>query len=191
MRILKENCNIRISGFSTTYEEFTLAAYHLKDCLEGIKFRYPSIPIEVGNALNGGYAIVILINGELAVNTDLLKDFDLSQEYLIEIFPAMELEGKALGIVAGVALAATGLAGVGFLGLSATSVGLLGASLLFSSIFNTPKSDTKQKSEKRSINFSGTINTIGTSPCPLLFGCQVGCGSIVVSADISSESRSV
>jgi predicted phage tail protein len=106
----------------------------------------------------------------------------LSENIKLELVPS---GGGTVGkIIGGIALLGLGLSGVGLLGISATTLSLTGAGLLFSSIFKHPKSDTKAKSEKRSINFSGVVNVTGSGNIlPRAYGL-VSIGSIVVSGEI-------
>ena len=162
----------------------TLGAYTIGDMLRGIACYYPEFQSKVLN-LNSTHLFKIRVNGEFTAteleDLNVLLPYEQNEVY-IEALPIGA--GNIAKIGLGVGLLVAGLSGVGILGLSATTIGLLGASLVFSSIFKQPKTDTNTKTDKRSVNFGGVINSTGGGQVlPLVFG-EMAIGSIVVSAQI-------
>jgi predicted phage tail protein len=174
---------------SLPYEDLEIAACNIINLMSGINANYPDFQRRIYNIYTEeNSSVEIIINGEHIQN---LETFEFNQPFnKVEIIKCnIYAGGNTLGIIAGVGLVALAFTGVGILGISATTVGLLGASLLFSSIFKSPKTDTKEKTDKRSVNFSGTVNTTGGGqPLPVVFG-EAWTGSIVISAFITPEER--
>jgi len=163
-----------------------LGAYSVADALNGVKHWYPEFTTKVFELTSKGYLFAIVINQEhLQRAMDDLGTLDKEKSDFIKIIAYQQGAGDTLGSIAlGVGFLALGLSGVGLLGISATSFALMGASLLFSSIFKHPKTDNKQRNDKRSVNFTGVVNvTGGGTVVPLVFG-QMAIGSIVVSGEI-------
>lgn len=162
-----------------------LGAYTVNDAIRGIRAWYPEFEIEILKLQQQGYGFRILINSEYLVFD--LEDLNVLLPYeknTIEIIPTITGQGNVGKIILGVGIAT----GLGFLGvISWTAVGLLGASLVFSSIFKHPQTNTDEEAEKRSTVFTGAINTTNSGNClPLCFGeCWVG--SIVASAHITPD----
>lgn len=99
--------------------------------------------------------------------------------------------GNIIKIVAGVALLALGLTGVGIVG-SAGATALLGGTLALSGVvglFSTPEAP-EDDSKKQSFIFSGAVNTSSaTGVVPVVYGCGwrgtgLMVGSLVISAAI-------
>lgn len=157
--------------------------------MSGINANYPEFQRRIYNIYTeAGNSVELVVNGEHIQN---LENFVFTEPMNnVEIIVCdIYAGGNTLGIIAGIGLIALAFTGVGILGISATTIGLLGASLLFSNIFKSPKTDTKEKTDKRSANFSGTVNTTGGGqPLPLVFG-EAWVGSIIVSAFITPEER--
>lgn len=173
--------------------DFWVNAHNLRDALDGARFRVNDLYETVFDGLQKGTDIQIKINNSLLTHTDqLTQPFNYEDDTEIEVTSVVQLSGKIGSIFLGIGLGVLSISGIGLLGLSATSLGLLGASLVFSSFFNTPKADLTKEPEKRSVAFSGTLNVVGGSnPTPLLFGMNVYCGTVVISADITPTARSV
>jgi hypothetical protein len=189
----RSNCIVSFIGKDIEhYPDTYIAAMNLFDVTEAIKNIYPELKPKFFDLTESGYTLV-LKQDDLSIfsGEDFLLPFPEREElYKIEIIQAVAQEGRTailglgfLGLFAG---------GIGILGISATTFGLLGASLLFSSIFSPAKTETNKEPDKRSVNFSGSINVVGGSqPLPLAFGANLYVGSIVVSADIMPQSRPV
>lgn len=183
-------------SFSTEFQiesAFTIGAYSISDLLRGIQHQSPDFQKRVLE-LSTSHVFRIIINEEFTC-----EDIDSLQVLLpyqlnrVEIIAVEVGEGNIGKIALGVGLLVAGLSGVGLLGLSATTVGLFGASLVFSSVFKHPTTkDTKDKpQDKRSVNFSGVVNsTGGGQPLPLVFG-EMSIGSIVASAQIVPYETSI
>lgn len=184
---------VKFGGLLVDYGECKISGYSVAEILRGLASTIDTFDQTIYKLILDGYALLIKVNDNpLEVPLDDLTVFDPTIENRLHISTALQMEGNnALGIVAGIGLVALAFTGVGFLGISATTFGLLGASLLFSSIFKSPKTDTKEKNDKRSVNFTGVNNVVGSGAAlPLAFG-QVWIGSIVASAYIMADRRSV
>lgn len=165
-----------------------LAAYNIADLMRGISLYYPEFEQKV-LTLGKSHQFKISVNGEFVATDEYDLQVFLPYEENIVVISALPVGSGR--VVAGVGLLALGLSGVGLLGLSATTVGLLGASLVFTSIFKHPKTNSDTKSDKRSVNFSGVVNSQGSGQClPLCFG-KVSVGSIVISGQIVPYDSSV
>jgi predicted phage tail protein len=109
----------------------------------------------------------------------------------ITIAPTPLGGGGAFGkILLGIGLVVLGATGVGFLGLSAASVALIGGSLALSGImelFNQPKApDPNDAKNKPSLIFNGGVNTTTQGGrLPVVYG-ELLVGSQVLSASIRS-----
>lgn len=170
-----------------------LGAYSVSDMVCGIQYYYPDFQAKVLDLAKQGYIFKINLNDEYIVGEiDDLKVLLPYQYNKVRLDAIAVGDGNIAKIGLGVGLLVAGLSGVGLLGLSATTIGLMGASLVFTSLFKHPKSDTKTKTEKRSVNFAGVVNsTGGGQPLPLAFGVDVMIGSIVASAQIVPQTESV
>jgi predicted phage tail protein len=180
-------------NLSEKYQETVLYGLHTQDILLGLGQYYPDFNRDVFVLIANQQEFKLTLNGVTLDSLDSFTELFTLKENVLEITPIIVLEGNTLGnILLGVGFGILALTGVGFLGISATTFGLLGASLIFSSIFKSPVTDNKKDADKRSINFSGTINVVGgTQPVPLCFGMGTYCGSIVVSADLVATSRPI
>lgn len=171
------------------YEDLEIAGGNITSIMSGINANYPEFQRRIYNIYTeAGNSVELVVNGEHIQN---LENFVFTEPMNnVEIIVCdIYAGGNTLVIIAGIGLIALAFTGVGILGISATTIGLLGASLLFSNIFKSPKTDTKEKTDKRSANFSGTVNTTGGGqPLPLVFG-EAWVGSIIVSAFITPEER--
>jgi hypothetical protein len=186
------NTTITFSGELSSYQPIEVFAFHCLDALNAIKYIYPDLEGLIYNLFDTGIGIILKVNGVVLESTPSLLDAFNEDIVEIEIGTIVNPQGNVGKFVIGIGLGVLAISGVGLLGLSTTALGLLGASLVFSSVFKVPKSDTTKEPDKRSINFSGTVNTVGGSqPVPLIFGQEVWCGSIVISADITPVARSV
>jgi predicted phage tail protein len=184
-------CQVKFMGVLETYEPLELYAFHVRDVLNGIGSVYERFNSHIYELTLKGFEFAVKVNGVFKTcETELVESFQAFNND-IEIHSLVSFAGKGIfGIIAGVGLLALSFTGVGLLGISATTFGLLGASLLFSSIFSSPKTDSNKPADKRSVNFSGTVNVIGgSSPVPLVMGRRVFVGSIVVSADLIPQQR--
>lgn len=171
-----------------------LGAYNLADVLRGVQSWYPEFQPKVFELSSKGYVFRALVNTEYLVcdidDMGVLMPYQLNTIY-IDVLPVGSGNIGKIGLGVGLALAG-GVFGLGFLGLSSGAVGLLGASLVFSTLFKHPRTDAKERNDKRSFNFSGTINSTGGGQClPLAFGNDVTLGSLVASAQIIPQSESV
>ena len=182
--------------FSSEFELETipvLGAYSVSDALNGIKHLHSTFATKVLELAQRGYLFGIVVNeSQLQRELEDITLFDLQENNYLKIIAYPQGAGNTLtNIALGVGFLALGLSGVGLLGISATSFALMGASLLFSSIFKHPKTDTKQRNDKRSVNFTGVVNvTGGGGVAPLVFG-EMAIGSIVVSGEIVPYETSV
>lgn len=171
------------------YADIEIAGNSPRSIIAGISANYPDFQYRIYNIyVEDTRSVELVVNGEHIQN---LETFVFNSPVNTVEFIVCEVYagGNTLGLIAGIGLIALAFTGVGILGISATTIGLLGASLLFSSIFKSPKTDTKEKTDKRSVNFSGTLNTTGGGqPLPLIFG-EAWAGSIIVSAFITPEER--
>lgn len=189
---------VKFGGLLSEFNErqvdgFPISGYSVAEVLRGLAHSITTFDQTIYKLLIDGYSLLIKVNEQpLNEPLDRIGVFDHTIENKLTISTAIQVEGEeTLGIVAKVGLIGLAFTGVGFLGISVTTFGLLGASLVASSIFKSPKVDTKEKNDKRSVNFSGVVNVIGSgTPLPLVFG-QVWTGSIVASAYISTDRRSV
>jgi predicted phage tail protein len=171
------------------YADIEIAGNNVRTIISGISANYPDFPQRIYNIyVDDTHSVEVVVNGVHVQNLDSYM-FD-SPQNKVELVVCDVYAGEGtLGIIAGVGLIALAFSGIGILGIPSITLGLLGASLLFSSIFKTPKTDRKEKTDKRSVNFSGTLNTTGGGqPLPLVFG-EAWSGSIVVSAFITPEER--
>ncbi|MEM7578301.1 MAG: hypothetical protein AAF316_00355 [Cyanobacteria bacterium P01_A01_bin.80] len=169
----------------------SLGVYKISEIFQAINQRYPQWKNKVMRLFKQGYSFQILVNGEFIcrdmADLNLLLPYE-KNEITISALPMVA--GKDfLNVGLGVGLVVAGLSGVALLGFSATSVGLFGASLVFSSLFKHPNTDANRQDDEnedqKSVNFSGTINTTGGGQTlPLVFGKDVVIGSIVASAQI-------
>ena len=182
-------CRVSFSGFDTEYPTLEIGVYSIGDLLQFLRQSNTEFEQEVLAKLNT-HKFAIQVNEEFMIeDVNNIKVLLPYQENKVKIFCLPLGQGGDLGkIGVGVGLLALGLSGVGLLGISATGVSLFGASLVFSSLFKHPKTDTKES--KRSANFSGTINSTGSTVLPLVFG-EYTIGSIVASAQIVPHSTTV
>ena len=159
-----------------------LGAYTVNDALRGVRNWYPEWDKEMLKLYKNGYEFAVIINGEYTlVDLDDLNILLPFEENTIEIVPILIGEGNIGSILLGVGL----FAGLGFLGVSWVSLGLLGASLVFSQIFKHPT----PKPQRHTFLFSGAVNTTGSGdPLPLVFG-QAVIGSKVASAYITPQEQ--
>ena len=181
-------CRIEFKGLLSQFETIEeLGAYTIADLFRGVSNYYPDFERAIWEHSQTKH-FIININGDFYV--DDINKLGVLFPYRkneITITCLDVLEGKAASIALGVGLLAVAV----FTGVGITTFGLLGLSLIFSSIYKPPKTSTNDKTDKRSVNFSGTINTTGGGQVlPLLFG-EVWTGSIVASAFISPQRRSV
>jgi hypothetical protein len=184
--------------FPESFDLLTLEIkpYSLVDLFSAVRQIYPSYNILIYEGLQKGYDFELIgsfdgIYWEAMTIQQLenIETFTKILELRLDMFPIGA--GTVGRIALGVGLLGLGLAGVGLLGISSTTLALAGGSLLFTSIFKHPKTDTKKNNEKRSINFSGVINTTGAGViAPLVFG-EVSIGSIVASASIVPYDASI
>lgn len=184
---------INLQGMLQDYGNIEMSGYSVSEVYRGISHCIPEFEKRVYSLILEGYALLIKVNGEpLSKSIDDITVFSGQLENEMSISIALSLEGNSLGIIAGIGLIALAATGVGILGVGAVTWGLLGVSLIFSSIFKTPTTDNKDTpNDKRSVNFSGVNNVVGSGSClPLAFG-QVWIGSIVISAYVASDRRSL
>jgi predicted phage tail protein len=173
------------------YANLEIAGNNVRTIVSGISANYPDFPQRLYNLyVKDTCSVEVVVNGAHIQNVDsyvLISPHNEIEIVVCDVYAG----GNTLGIVAGVGLIALAFTGIGILGIPSITLGLLGASLLFSSIFKTPKTDPKEKTDKRSVNFSGTLNTTGGGqPLPVVFG-EAWSGSIVVSAFITPEERGI
>ncbi len=177
-----------------------LGAYSIADVFRGVKHRYPNFQSKILYFVRNNHQFNVVLNGEYYVSDiDELNILLPYQENIIRIEAVPVLQGDVGKAVLGVGLLVASVGfGVGILGLSVTSTMLLGASLVFSTVFKHPQSkgrSTEQETEEKvntSVNFTGVINTIRSGQSlPLAFGQDVPLGSIVVSAEIVPHTMSV
>jgi predicted phage tail protein len=194
MRTPFKQVNVKFLGkLSENFQDCTLYGVHVHDIMSGLGATYEDFEKSIYQLILNNFEFNVTLNGQVLTTPEDYRVLFTKRVNELTISPVVVMEGSSLGnILLGVGFGLLAITGVGFLGISATTFGLLGASLIFSSIFKTPKSDVTKEPDKRSINFSGTINVVGGSqPVPLCFGVGVYCGSIVVSADLASVSRPV
>lgn len=179
--------------FEDSFPPLTLYALNPYDTIQGIYHNYDSFGVDIYNFLINGVSFSVTLNDKPIRTIEEYKQNFTKRKNTLIISSVVDLQGGDIGnILLGVGFLALAFTGIGVLGISATTFGLLGASLLFSSVFKSPKSNVTQAPEKRSVNYGSTINVVGGSPVvPLCFGTGVYCGSIVVSAFLTSDSRSV
>lgn len=181
-------CRIEFKGLLSQFETITeLGAFTIADLFRGIANYYSDFEKKVWELSKDKY-FVITVNGEFYVdNVNKLNVLIPYRYNEVTITALALLEGKAASIALGVGLLAVSV----FTGVGITTFGLLGLSLIFTSLYKPPKTNTNEKTDKRSVVFSGTINTTGGGqPLPLVFG-EGWVGSIVASAFISPQRRSV
>ena len=181
-------CRVEFKGLLSQFETIEeLGAYTIADLFRGISNYYSDFERSVWEYSQDKF-FMITVNDEFFVDdiNKLNVLFPFSKNH-VTVNCLEVLEGKTASIALGVGLLAVAI----FTGVGITTFGLLGLSLIFSSIYKPPKTNTNDKTDKRSVNFSGTINTTGGGQClPLIFG-EVWTGSIVASAFISPQRRSV
>lgn len=158
---------------------------NLPDAMAAIQRIYPTLRSRIIEQSRQGIGYQVLINGQETDQSEL--SFALPENADIDIYPVITGGSTTVKIIAGVALLATGIGGIGVLGLSATSVALLGGSLLFSALYKAPSPDSTKVDDPKSFAFSSGLNTDKPgSPAPLIVGKTL-VGSIVVSYRISAE----
>jgi hypothetical protein len=190
-------CKIMRLEFPETfnYQPIEVSALTYNDLFAAVRSRYPDYNRQIYEAWRNGDDFELLIFMESTEEWEPITFNQLENGYKFEEITQMKLDMYPVGSgtkgLIGVGLLALGLSGVGLLGISATTLALAGGSLLFSSIFKHPKSNTDKNNEKRSVNFGGVVNTTGGGVlAPLVFGeCSVG--SIVASASIVPYDSSV
>lgn len=157
----------------------------MPDAMSALERIYPTLRSRIIEQSRQGIAYQVLVNGEEIDQSEL--SFALPENADIDIYPVVTGGSTTVKIIAGVALLATGIGGIGVLGLSATSVALLGGSLLFSALYKAPSPDGTDVDDPKSFAFSSGLNTDKPgSPAPLIVGKTL-VGSIVVSYRISAE----
>lgn len=181
-------CKVEFKGLLSQFETIPeLGAYTIADLFRGIANYYDNFERCIWE-FNADKFFVITINNEFYVeDVNKLNVLLPYRKNEVTIQALTVLEGKAASIALGVGLLAVAV----FTGVGITTFGLLGLSLIFSAIYKPPKTNINDKTDKRSVNFSGTINTTGGGQClPLVFG-EAWTGSIVASAYISPQRRSI
>lgn len=188
-------CEIYFSGRLSIYKNIPqLGAFSIADLIRGICTYYPDFQSKIYELSNTEtIRFIIRVNDEFYVSC--VEDVHILLPYehnKVEIIAVDSLHGDAVPWLAGGLLIAAAFTGVGILGISSVSLGLAGISLVASQLFKSPKVDTsKEKTDKRSANFSGTINTTGGGQ-PLAIVCgEAWVGSVVASGSISPESKPV
>ncbi len=162
-----------------------LAYKSIADAMSSVERIYPTLRSRIIEQSRQGVGYQILVDGK-EIDKDELS-FALPSNVDIDIYPIVTGASTTVKIIAGVALLATGVGGIGVLGLSATSVALLGGSLLFSALYKAPSPENNDVNDPKSFAFSSGLNTDKSgSPAPLIVGKTL-VGSIVVSYRISSE----
>lgn len=171
--------------FGLSCNRFEYNAYNFIDLFTTIRIKYPQYTKLVMHHSKQHSFLLIDANNDVVNNIELLEtNISLKRFNELKLVMVPHGQGTVGKVLSGVALLGLGLSGVGLLGISATTFLLTGASLLFTSVFKHPKTDSKQNADKRSVNFSGVINVTGSGQIlPLAFG-EVSIGSIVVSGQI-------
>lgn len=115
---------------------------------------------------------------------------------VVSIIPVLKGSGNIAKIILGVALVAGGIAsgGAGFIGISATTMIVTGASLILNGIvglFMHPKNDSEEENKQSFIMNGGANVATANSRIPLIFGCGFKnqgliVGSITTSFNIAS-----
>lgn len=187
-------CKVVFDGRLSDYEDILeIGAYSTADLVRGICNYYPDFESTIWDLSNtANIKLVIEINGEFTISS--VEDVHIFYPYrtnVIKITALDSLQGNVGKFIAGGLLIAAAFTGVGFLGISSVSLGIIGLSLVGSSIYKAPKVDKEKDPDKRSANFSGTINTTGGGqPLPIVTG-EAWIGSIVASGYITPESKPV
>lgn len=182
MQTIKLHGNLAVQFIA----EIRLAVSSVLDAIDALKANYPGLDLYLFDAArrNAGYRVIL--NGRILQDWQLRSP--LPDGCIISIVPvARGAGGNAFRIIAGVALLGLGIAGVGFLGIQASTLAITGTALLLSAFHGRQKSPKDSEREgKRSLIFSGPQTTTQAGGrVPVAYG-RILVGWMLVSSKITT-----
>lgn len=162
-----------------------------RDAVDALQANYPTFRQTIIRQASEGYAYKIVVGDSWQLGEEDLEKPIGRQS--IHFYPVIAGSGNIGKIVLGVALLGVGLLATGpILGVSATTIALVGGSLALQGILGlfanpTTEDPNTEDETKPSLVMSGVVNTVASGGrIPIAYGRGLICGSQVISAAVRS-----